>query len=184
MTAIKQYLLKPTSSIPTKRSISSSVSGTYDSAKHWNTCMANKPCKIIAIILIVICAIVVFWLLGSLLKVLRSGCEGFYGVCCWPCSMNSNRSPSNTHTTYVQPQQQPPVYYQQQPQPVYTSNRNDYNRVFEDDYQMESTQDFDLEEQKRKSMRKNQKTQQENNNDNESWYNYNPFSSDHKQSKY
>ncbi len=88
-----------------------------------------------------------------------------------------------THTLLCNHNSKLPVYYQQQPQPVYTSNRNDYNRVFEDDYQMESTQDFDLEEQK-EICEKKPKTQQENNNDNESWYNYNPFSSDHKQSKY
>ena len=144
--------------------------------------MANRPCKIIAIILVVIGAIILFWLLGSLLRAIRSGCEGFYEFFCWPCSRNSNRTPSNTHTTYVQPQQPQPVYYQ--PQPSYTSNRNDYNRVFEDEYQMESTKDFDLEEQKRKSQRKKQLNQIEDNNDNQSWFNYNPFSSDQKQSKY
>lgn len=178
MTAIKKYILKPISNdLITKRE--NGVSNTYKSAKHWNTCMANKPCKIIAIILIVICAIIVFWLLGSLLKVLRSGCEGIYGFFCWPCSMGSNRTPSNVQPQYVQQ----PNYYQPPPQPVYTQNRNDYNRVFEDDYQMESTQDFDLEEQKRKSLKKQQATKNENN-DNQSWFNYNPFSSDNQKSQY
>lgn len=183
MTAIKKYILKPISNdLITKRE--NSVTTTYNSAKHWNTCMANKPCKIIAIILIVLCAIIVFWLLGSLLKALRSGCEGIYGFFCWPCSMRSNRAPVNAQPQYVQPQYvQQPNYYQQPQQPAYTQNRNDYNRVFEDDYQMESTQDFDLEEQKRKSLKKKQATENENN-DNQSWLNYNPFSSDNHKSKY
>ena len=186
MTRVADFILKPPPSVTiVQRSWTSDVGSTVKSAKHWDTCMANKACKIIAIVFIAIAGLIVFWLLGSFFRCLRTGCEGWYSFFCWPCQCGNNRRS-------IQQQQQPmapPPQYVATPQPQWNSNlagqgnyytndrnRNDYGRVFEEDLELE-TQDFDLEAQKQKSEQKLKEKAKQDNSDTASWFSYNPFGS-------
>lgn len=178
MSRVSEFVLKQPSATIVQRSWTSSVGNTVTSAKHWNTCMANKPCKIIAIIFIVIGGILVFWLLGSIFSCLRTGCEGWVSFFCWPCEASRNsRSQQQPATQYIVPQQQQWNSNSGGQGNYYTNDRdrNDYGRVFEEDLELE-TQDFDLEAQKQKSSKKQSQAAVDNS-DNSSWFNYNPFAS-------
>lgn len=59
------------------------VESTADSFKSWDTCMDNKTCKIVAIVGIVLAALVLFWIISTVIRCL---CLGFTCVealfCC------------------------------------------------------------------------------------------------------
>ncbi|XBW35226.1 hypothetical protein QEN19_000789 [Hanseniaspora menglaensis] len=178
MSQVSGFVLTSSSAATlTKRGLTSDVSSTVKSAKHWDTCMANRPCKIIAIVFIVIGGILAFWLIGSILRCLKTGCEGWISFCCWPCQNKSHSSRQQQLPPPIQPQYTIPQHQQQwnsngagrNPYYANENNQNDYGRVYEDQLELE-TQDFDLEAQKQKSTKK---LQQVDNEDTSSWFNYN-----------
>lgn len=113
------------------RSFTSDVVSTANSFKHWNTCMDNKTCKIVAIVGIVIAIIVLIWIIGGLARCL---CQGITGICemfccCFTCCCNGRERPPRTYgyqremsdipkqTVYDNPNMYPP-----KPQPVYDNS--------------------------------------------------------------
>lgn len=67
------------------------VKNTTRSFKSWDKCMDDKPCKIIAIVGIVLAAIFGMYLVGGLLYFLRSGVTNISEFICW-CCFCKNRS--------------------------------------------------------------------------------------------
>ncbi|ODQ82695.1 hypothetical protein BABINDRAFT_159222 [Babjeviella inositovora NRRL Y-12698] len=107
------------------RSFASDVVSTADSFKSWDTCMGNKTCKIIVIVLIVIGALLVLWVVSTLLRCLCCG-VACLEACCFCCcrrttprgmeSLNLAFNNPNMYPTMYQPAAQPaPVYFSQEP---------------------------------------------------------------------
>ncbi|SCU86182.1 LAMI_0D00782g1_1 [Lachancea mirantina] len=138
------------------RSFTSDVSSTAKSFEHWDTCMANKTCKIIAIVGIVLASIVAFWIVGSLLRCIRQGSEGFADFCCWCCG--SSRRRARVDQTMPAPgtgyMPGPTVAYQpvRAPQMAYYRGDDFYDEHSPSQVE-EVEQDFDLDARKNKHMR-------------------------------
>lgn len=89
-----------------RRSLTSDVKSTADSFKNWNTCMDNKTCKIVAIVLIVVASLIVLWLVMAVVSCCCMGLKIGEGCCfCFTCCCRSRQA----KPIYVQ-QQQPNVY--------------------------------------------------------------------------
>lgn len=162
-----------------RRDLTEDVKTTAKSFKNWNSCMADKPCKIIAIIGICLACIVGLWLIGGLLTCIRQGVTGITGFICWCCNCTerSNRYSNSNHNSEYNPQMAPsyqpqqPMVYRSPPDVVYqpiergyyaesTQNVPDYGyyskRNQKSNSVFELEQDFDLEDQRTKSQnRKN-----------------------------
>ncbi|KAK5780970.1 Pin2p PWA37_001881 [Arxiozyma heterogenica] len=160
-----------------RRDFTDDVKNTAKSFKNWNSCMADKPCKIIAIVGICLACIVGLWLIGGLLTCVRQGVTGISGFICWCCNCNErdNSYPNNNYnhgynphmTPSYQPQQ--PMMYRSPPDVVYqpiergyyeesTQNIPDYGYYSERNQKSNSVfeleQDFDLEGQRIKAQQK------------------------------
>ncbi|KAH3901419.1 Pin2p SCDLUD_002911 [Saccharomycodes ludwigii] len=96
-------------SLNSKRSEWDDALDTAKSFKSWSTCMDNKACKIIVIVLIVIGSIIAIWIIGSLLRMLKYGVSGIFEFFCWCYPKNSRNSGINNDQMY-------PMMYNQQPQ--------------------------------------------------------------------
>lgn len=164
-----------------RRDFTQDVKQTAKSFKNWNSCMADKPCKIIAIVGICLACIVGLWLIGGLLTCIRQGVTGISGFICWCCNCNernagyTRNNSINYNTEYnpqVVPSYQPqqPMVYRSPPNVVYQpiepgyyveSNQNVQDYGYYSDKKQKSNsvfeleQDFDLEDQRRKSQRRN-----------------------------
>lgn len=144
--------------------------------------MADKPCKIIAIVGICLACVVGLWLIGGLLTCIRQGVTGVSGFVCWCCNCNDQSSSPSSHQQQQHYQPQPMSYRQQPPNVIYqpiepgyfnnvqgyddisssNNNNNNNNNYYTEGnkndknrnsvYEME--QDFDLEEQRLKSEQK------------------------------
>ncbi|QLG70356.1 hypothetical protein HG535_0A02950 [Zygotorulaspora mrakii] len=146
-----------------RSSFTDNVVSTANSFKHWDTCMNNTACKVIAIVGICLAAITAIWLIGALLTCFRQGVTGIGQFCCWccRCGRNSATVPRN-EGMYRNSMAPPPatVVYQpiQQPESAYYRNRDDsfYDERIksksEDVFELE--QDFDLEKQRAKSTKR------------------------------
>ncbi|CCC68770.1 hypothetical protein NCAS_0B06860 [Naumovozyma castellii] len=146
------------------------IVNTGKSFKNWDSCMNDKPCKIIAIVGICLAVIVGLWLIGALLTCFRQGVTGIGSFICWCCSSSSrsqrqqqmaqqqNYNPAMPSQVVYQPVQQPEsAYYNRQADSFYDertpgNKRDDKNEVFE------LEQDFDLEKQKAKSQARRKKS--------------------------
>lgn len=110
-----------------RRSFTSDVTSTADSFKSWDTCMDNKTCKIVAIVLIVLAGLFVFWILSTIIRCLCCGVTCLEALCCCCCrSANRGRSRNiqdDHNQAYNNPNMYPPPPPQQhftsQPQPAY-----------------------------------------------------------------
>lgn len=145
-----------------KREWTDGIEHTAKSFKNWDSCMADKPCKIIAIVGIVLASIIGLWLIGSLLTCIRQGFSGIGGFICWCCNSNDN-SKSNAHQQYSA-QPPPNVVYQpvepgyygnrvqgyDQGEPQYYNEAGSYNNNNRSSI-FELEEDFDLEGQRKKS---------------------------------
>lgn len=159
-----------------KREWTDGITHTAKSFKNWDSCMADKPCKIIAIVGIVLASILGIWLVGSLLTCLRQGFSGIGGFICWCCHSGNSGSGSGGSQPGQQYAAQPAVnhhygYGGQPPNVVYqpVEPAGYYQRAGakyqgqEPQYYSEASasahrssvfeleQDFDLEAQKQKS---------------------------------
>ncbi len=68
-----------------RRSFESDVTSTANSFKHWDTCMDNKVCKIIAIVGIVLAVILFLWIVLALVRCICMGITGCCELCCFCC---------------------------------------------------------------------------------------------------
>lgn len=106
------------------------VKSTADSFKSWDTCMDNKTCKIVAIVLIVLGGLIVMWAVST---IIRCACLGFScleALCCCCCRSGSKEyhekqmnHPYNNPNMYGNHMPPPPVAYRGNPgyQPGYDS---------------------------------------------------------------
>lgn len=161
-----------------RRDFTEDIKQTAKSFKNWNSCMADKPCKIIAIVGICLACIVGLWLIGGLLTCIRQGVTGIGGFICWCCNCSerntssySDNNHNNEYTPHMVPAYQPqqPMMYRSPPDVVYQpikrgyyeeSHQNvpDYGYYSEGNQRSNSVfeleQDFDLEGQRIKSQRR------------------------------
>ncbi|RLV92020.1 PSI+ induction protein 2 [Spathaspora sp. JA1] len=104
-----------------KRDTFQNVKSTAQSFRSWDTCMANRTCKIVAIVLIVLGGLIVMWALTTVFQCLFMGAKCIDACCCCCCR-------NTTRTQYVEKPQQdypnPNMYpphtqqrYAYQPQP-------------------------------------------------------------------
>ncbi|CAL9735142.1 hypothetical protein MOSE0_G07954 [Monosporozyma servazzii] len=149
-----------------KREWTDGITHTAKSFKNWDSCMADKPCKIIAIVGIVLASILGIWLVGSLLTCLRQGFSGIGGFICWCCHSGNSGSGSGSSQPGQQYAAQPPnvVYQPVEPAGYYQRAASTAKHQGEEpQYYSEASasahrssvfeleQDFDLEAQKQKS---------------------------------
>lgn len=167
-----------------RRSFTDDLKNTGKSFKNWDSCMNDKACKIIAIVGICLACLVGLWLVGAILTCFRQGVTGIFEFCCWcgRCCGNSSEqaraanNPAMVNAGYQGYAPQPNVVYQpiQYPENAYYAN-NDNSFYSEGGARtntataqssprklaqttsevFELEQDFDLENQRRKSMKKN-----------------------------
>ncbi|AQZ13876.1 PIN2 (YOR104W) [Zygosaccharomyces parabailii] len=146
------------------RSFTNDVESTAKSFKSWDSCMNDKPCKIIAIIGIALASVVFLWLLGALLTCFRQGVTGIGEFCCWCCNCRSRRGTQmqpanygyntrsmvggNPATVVYQPIQPPESAYYRPGDDSYYDERHKSKEIFE------LEQEFDLEKQRQKSMKR------------------------------
>lgn len=106
------------------RSFNSDVTSTADAFKHWDTCMDNKTCKIVAIVGIVLAALVCFWIISTLVSCICLGISCIEALCCCCCCKSRSggrkqivekQEPYNNANMY--PTAAP--NYTRQPQPAY-----------------------------------------------------------------
>lgn len=147
------------------RDFVSGAKTTAKSFKSWDTCMDNKACKIIAIVGIVLAVIVGVWIVGSLLLCFKYGASGICEFCCWCCCSDRRRERAAARQQQQNQHQQhfmggagapPAVVYQPvaAPQGAYYRGDSYYNERGSDKSVAEVEQDFDLEAQKKKHWRK------------------------------
>ncbi|CCD23453.1 Pin2p NDAI_0B04190 [Naumovozyma dairenensis CBS 421] len=160
------------------------IKTTGKSFRNWDSCMNDKPCKIIAIVGICLAVVVGLWLIGALLTCCRQGVSGISEFICWCCaSGNRNRNNNVTNDGYARNSRvnnipvmpamaghhPSTVIYQpvQQPQTAATyynnkrgnakQNTNSYYDEFgrsNNDEVFELEEDFDLEKQKELSNKR------------------------------
>lgn len=148
-----------------KRNILDDVKQTGKSFRNWDSCMNDKPCKIIAIVGICLAGVLGLWLIGALLTCCRQGFTGIFDCFFWCCARNrpKNSITSPPNVNQGQSYQVPPnVVYQPVQAPVHDNRRDVY---FENDHSYgnnsevyEIEQDFNLDDYKKKSEQKNKKT--------------------------
>lgn len=146
------------------RSFSNNVQDTAKSFSSWDSCMNDKACKIIAIVGIAVASVVAIWLIGGLLTCFRQGVTGIGEFCCWCCVCRPrnrgtqmqpvndgySRRPmaGNPATVIYQPIQPPESAYYRQGNDSYYNEGTKSGEIFE----ME--QEFDLEKQRQKSLKR------------------------------
>ena len=176
-----------------QRSFTDDLKNTGKSFKNWDSCMNDKPCKIIAIVGICLACLVGLWLIGAILTCFRQGVTGICEFCCWcgRCCGNSseqNRASNNpamvnagyNYGGYAPPPMnqgyapQPNVVYQpiRYPESAYYAQNNNDNSFYSEaagsrtaqssphklaqstSEVFELEQEFDLDKQRRMSMKK------------------------------
>ncbi|KAG7665165.1 uncharacterized protein J8A68_001221 [[Candida] subhashii] len=103
-----------------KRDIFESAKSTAEAFKSWDTCMANRTCKIVAIVLIVVGSLFVIWILTTLFQCIFMGAKCLDALCCCCCRKANRLQREPAQTTYVNPNMYPPTTqprYAYQPQP-------------------------------------------------------------------
>lgn len=105
---------------------------TEDDVKSsWDKCMDNKTCKIVAIVLIVVGGLILFWLISTLFQVLCCGIKCLnaifccFGSCC--CCGDRNNTRDMSGEKGYEYQQNGNRGYVNQPQPVYYQESNNAN---------------------------------------------------------
>ncbi|CCK71753.1 Pin2p KNAG_0H03390 [Huiozyma naganishii CBS 8797] len=138
-----------------KRGWTDDIKHTTKSFRNWHSCMADKPCKIIAIVGICLAGVLFLWLIGAFITCCNQGASGIGQFCCW-CCRSSNSGGTAAIPQFTNARQPPNVVYQpvQPPEqyfedPRRSAGHGDAEEIFE------LEQDFDLEDQRRKS-KKNQ----------------------------
>lgn len=134
------------------------LESTAKSFRSWDTCMDNRTCKIVAIVLIVLGGIFALWVISTLIQCLCMGVSCVEALCCCCCrrtksqptyvvakqepQYNPNMYPPRPAPQYAMPQppmaqqyQQPPLAYvpNQGYAPVSTNSYVTDDRSFEDD---------------------------------------------------
>ncbi|SCW02447.1 LAFE_0F06634g1_1 [Lachancea fermentati] len=143
------------STICYKRIYSRDITSVAESFKSWDTCMDNKVCKIIAIVGIVLAVIVGIWIVGSLLRCFKDGATGITEFFCWCCGSGRKRAAQDQSMRTQQTGNPPMVVYQpiQQPQNAYYPDESYYDERYNGKVK-EIEQDFDLEAQRNKSLKR------------------------------
>ncbi|KAK9464157.1 uncharacterized protein V1516DRAFT_669720 [Lipomyces oligophaga] len=111
-----------------------------ESFKHWDTCMDNTGCKVIAIVGIILAVIVAFTLLTWIFRIVLCGAQ----QACWCCNQCAHccqsrsdpraRATPAPNNAYAIPNHQP--YYSGPPAPPDDRFRRSYNRFKGDDIEM------------------------------------------------
>lgn len=118
------------------RGISDDVTSTAHSFKSWDSCMANKPCKIIAIVGIVLACLFAFWMISTLIRCCCMGISCLEALCCCCCRPAGSQryvekqtpvSPFENPNMY--PPTQAPVYQTRPPQQAYFAQNQGYQPV-------------------------------------------------------
>lgn len=94
-----------------QRSFTSDVKSTAESFKHWDTCMDNKTCKIVAIVGFVLAGLLLLWLLSSVIMCLCMGVTCLEALCCCCC----RKAHRDRYVEPAQPYMNQNMYPQQQP---------------------------------------------------------------------
>lgn len=98
-----------------KRDVAGDVRSTAQAFRSWDTCMADRPCKIIAIVLIVLGCLIVMWALSTVIRCMCLGFSCLEALCCCCCRSASKeyhekQVPYNNPNMYMPPAQ--PIYHQ------------------------------------------------------------------------
>lgn len=129
---VPQFCPKSTVSI-LARDFAGDAQSTAGSFKSWDTCMDNKTCKIVAIVLIVIAVLICFWIISTLVRCCCMGVSCLEALCCCCCRAANSRRRSSPYVekqyqspynnTNMYPAAQSPMNhsfgYTSQPQPAY-----------------------------------------------------------------
>lgn len=108
------------------------VKTTAQSFKSWDTCMANKTCKIVAIVGIVLGSLLIFWIVATFVQCCCMGVSCIQALCCCCCRSTGRTQyiekpvePSPYNNPNMYPPQRGPVYQptQQAPQQAYFGNQ-------------------------------------------------------------
>lgn len=127
------YIPKCPSEYLLLRSVAEKAKSTAESFKHWDTCMNNKTCKIVAIVGIVVAAVVVFSLIFTFVRCCCMGLSMAEAICCCCCSpsrRNRRHQPLQEAPYQTFPRAQPmgqpaPNYY---PMNTYTDSRGNSHK--------------------------------------------------------
>ncbi|KAK6456035.1 uncharacterized protein RJT20DRAFT_41308 [Scheffersomyces xylosifermentans] len=127
------------------------VMSTAQSFRSWDTCMANRTCKITAIVLICLGGLFLIWIFVTLVQCLCLGASCLEALCCCCCRKSRNQptyvvqqpqpfnpnmypptGPPMRQSAGYQPPYQPPYQSQQQtrePQRAHFTSNNGYEPV-------------------------------------------------------
>ncbi|KAK6462093.1 hypothetical protein DFJ63DRAFT_313241 [Scheffersomyces coipomensis] len=84
------------------------VKSTAQSFEHWDTCMANRTCKIVAIVGICLAGLFVLWLVFAFVQCLCLGATCIEALCC--CCCGGCCRPKQQQVYAPPPQQPQPMY--------------------------------------------------------------------------
>ncbi|CAI5759563.1 unnamed protein product [Candida verbasci] len=113
------------------RDVIEGTKSTAQAFQSWDTCMANTPCKIIVIVLIVLGSLFVIWVITTIFQCLVMGATCIDACCCCCCRNKDKNNGYNEKYQQNPNMYPPPTYYNQrlayQPQPApsqayFTSN--------------------------------------------------------------
>lgn len=111
------------------RDFKSDVKNTAHAFKSWDTCRANKTCRIVAIVGFILAILLALWILSTLIRCICMGFSCVEALCCCCCrSAHKNR--------YMEPAQQPQYNSNMYPAPQM--------RQMDQSYQPVSTQVQDM----------------------------------------
>ncbi|EGW30731.1 uncharacterized protein SPAPADRAFT_62589 [Spathaspora passalidarum NRRL Y-27907] len=122
-----------------KRDVFTNAKTTAQAFRSWDTCMANRTCKIVAIVLIVLGGLLVIWVVTTIFQCLFMGAKCIDACCCCCCRNSNKNAYVEKQSDYPNPNMYPPhtqqrYAYQPQPPPNnayfptdnYNSNDNNY----------------------------------------------------------
>lgn len=104
------HIMHLLASVSEKLPRSIDVSSTAQAFKSWDTCMANKTCKIIAIVGIVLASLLVFWIVATLVQCICMGVACLEALCCCCCRSGNGRYQKSepNPSPYANPNMYPP----------------------------------------------------------------------------
>lgn len=113
-----------------QRDVAEKAKSTADSFKHWDTCMDNRTCKIVAIVGIVVAAVVVFSILFTFVRCCCMGLSMAEALCCCCCRPSRSHDPLQAPQFATYPRSQPmnqaaPTYY---PMSTYQDSRRNVHK--------------------------------------------------------
>lgn len=101
----------------------------------WDKCMDKSACKIGVIVGIVVVAIIVLWILSTIIRCLCCGISCLEALCCCCCRKPRRPQYVERQTAYNNPNMYAPVQPMRQAEPVYqpvntvnSGNHDYYNR--------------------------------------------------------